>query len=1090
MDGRPLERRQLTIMFTDLVDSTGLADSMDPEDFRTLIEAHRTIAVAPILRYGGVVARYLGDGMLVLFGYPEAHEDDPERAVRAGLEIASATESMNSRWVGEGKGRIAVRIGVHTGIVVIGDVLKADVQEIMAVFGNAPSIASRLQALARPNSVVLSGATKALLPPSIHCETRGNTTLRGIKRPVEIFSAIEVREGAHDRRVTGAVLPFVNREGELATIRQCWAAARRGEGRCLTVEGDPGIGKSRLIRAVEERIVTQPSRWLITRTSPYAANTDFFAFSELFHQLLVAGEPADASFSDLRHTLKEQGLDRPDIAIGFAGLLGIDIPKDATSTPLQPERVRELIMAACTTWFHHHADKVPMVLVVEDLHWADASSLEVIERLKTDLADHPLLLILTTRGAAGTALTGAMDEQLGPGGVTSADAGEGDATQTAPAIARSIVSETWPPKPTQASKASAAGTIRMERLGAAYARDLLDHVLQGANLPKTAVTTLLERANGVPLYLEELPKPALEAQGGADDTSIILPATLRDSLMAQLDRMGEAKTVAQTAAVLGHSFELPLLEHVWEGNAESLDTGLATLTDATLLTREGDAKATAYGFRHALLAEIAYDSLLRDDRRRIHRRTAEILGRHFRTLSETRPELVARHHDTAGNHEEAFECWLKAANAAARRSANAEALGHLRNAEAMLEQFGTADDVAVRKGWLALYLARGPILISRLGWAVVEVEETYRKALSLCESMNMAPWDKFPITGGLFSVYLLRGDLKDARSLMEQSHQIAKGEADPDLLTVSHRGLGLCDFFAGRFAGAVQHMSILKQLLVEHPILSSRQTSIYGTNPLVIALSIKAWSRWFQGDDVEAVKTCEMAVAAARDARHPFSECYALCLAGSVAQSCNQVADALAYAESALEVAAEHSFAYWRGWAKIIRGWALAASGKSELGIADLHYGLAQYESTDAAQMSSYNQCLLAESYFLAHRWKEGVDRAVSAIANTEKTGIAFYQSEAYRLLGVGLCHRDGASRHAFGMLIRALRLSDRQQSLPLFTRAARSLLDWTEDNGLRIAVRERLSAMLRRAEPLCSPVTVVAAKSVLDMCLIKQEDE
>ena len=587
--GRPLERRQLTIMFTDLVDSTGLADSMDPEDFLALIEAHRTIAVAPITRLGGVVARYLGDGMLVLFGYPEAHEDNPERAVRAGLEVARATTEMNQRWVGEGKGRIAVRIGIHTGIVVVGDVLKADVQELMAVFGNTPSIASRLQGLAQPNSVVLSGATKALLPEAIRCESRGNVTLKGLKRPIEIFSALEVREGEGDRRPAGRVLPFVNRERELATIRQHWNAARRGEGGCLTIQGEPGIGKSRLIRAVQERIVTPPSRWLITRTSPYAANTDFFAFAELFRRVLVpdaATTDLEPSYAALEASLKHQGLDDANLTIGLARLIGIDIPEDATATPLQPERARELVLTAITAWLQHGSQKQPLVLVIEDLHWADASTLEAIDRLKPTLPNHPLLLLCTTRGATRTSLTGVREDSP----VTISSASE----------PLEAVKEVPPTEVAPASPASAAGTdgtvVILERLRAESAADLLGHVLQGVDLPKESVTTLLERANGVPLYLEELPKPVLEAGGQTQSIPVALPATLRDSLMAQLDRMGEAKTVAQTAAVLGHSFERPLLEHVWEGDRETLRQRLERSDRRGALHLEAESKRTTTAF--------------------------------------------------------------------------------------------------------------------------------------------------------------------------------------------------------------------------------------------------------------------------------------------------------------------------------------------------------------------------------------------------------------------------------------------------------------------------------------------------------------
>ena len=263
---------------------------------------------------------------------------------------------------------------------------------MMAVFGNAPSISARLQALATANSVVLSGSTKNLLPPSVRCEARGNTILKGMTRPIEIFTAIEVREGG-ERRPASRVLPFVNREGELAQIRRAWAAVRKGEGRYLQIEGEAGIGKSRLVRAVQERIVTQPSRWLITRTSPYATNTDFFAFFELFQPLLrsddIQGDEAETPFDRLKRTLGEQGLSSLDITIGFAILLGITIPDEATPAPLQPERARELTLVAISAWLRHEAEKRPLVLAIEDLHWADASSLETIDRLKQSLQKTP-----------------------------------------------------------------------------------------------------------------------------------------------------------------------------------------------------------------------------------------------------------------------------------------------------------------------------------------------------------------------------------------------------------------------------------------------------------------------------------------------------------------------------------------------------------------------------------------------------------------------------------------------------------------------------------------------------------------------------
>ncbi|MEZ5933352.1 MAG: adenylate/guanylate cyclase domain-containing protein [Alphaproteobacteria bacterium] len=1039
--GRSLERRQLTIMFTDLVNSTGLADSMDPEDFQVLIEAHRTIAVAPITRFGGVVARYLGDGMLVLFGYPEAHEDDAERAVRAGLEVVRVTAEMNLRWVGEGRGRIAVRIGVHTGIVVVGDVLKVDVKEAMAVFGSVPSIASRLQSLAMPNGVMLTAATKALLPPAIVCEARGSAALKGVGRPVEVFAAREVRAGQGDRRVAGRVLPFVNRERELAIVRQLWASARQGEGRHLLIEGEPGIGKSRLIRAVEERIVTQPSRWLIARTSPYATNTDFFAFSELFRQLFplaqaAGAEPGD-SFDHLRKRFAGQGMPSPEIAIGLANLLGIDIPDDGAPTPLQPERTRELTLAAITAWLQHESRNQPLVLVIEDLHWADASTLEAIDRLKPTLPNHPLLLICTTR----TSLTGARYDRPKPTGAMSE--------------APWVVKKSRPSAATQASPACAAGTVvYLERLRPASAQDLLGHVLGGAELPKAAVTTLLQRANGVPLYLEELPKPVLEADGQAGSAPIVLPASLRDSLMAQLDRMGEAKAVAQTAAVLGHSFERPLLEHVWEGDAKTLQAGLDTLTDAALIRPEND----TYGFRHALLAEIAYDSLLRDERRRIHKRTADILVNHFQRIAETRPDILARHHESAGSHGDAFGCWMKAGEIAARRSANTEAIAYFRHAEAELEKLKAAGAQHLEAWWLLLHRARAPVLIALSGWSAPEVEKTYRAILRLSSSDDAGHRAQFEAWIGLSNFFLLLGNLDQANAACDRMQVIASELGDRELRLSWHRVQGLCDLLTSNFENAQDHEE--EAIALIEPALLSSHTARTGTNPAVIAYSVKAWAHGLMGESTKAELASQAALSYAEEAKHPFSYCYALCLAASLAEALGNVSKASAMSHQALMLSREHTFPYWEAWASIVNGWACSVSGQTEQGIARLKNGFRQYELTGARQMRGYASHLLADAYRHADHLEASVDMASDALAEMEQTGIIFYRAAACRVLGdsLGRLHNG---REAMRWLVTGARYAKRCKAQGQYIDALCATIEHSRDRRLQAVVSKRLRCTL-----------------------------
>ncbi len=1024
--GRPLERRQLTIMFTDLVNSAALSDSMDPEDFRALIEAHRTAAARPIKQYEGVVARYLGDGMLVYFGYPKAHEDDPDRAVRAGLEIVDATKAMNARWVGKGRGRIAVRVGIHTGIVVVGDVIKKDVQEPMAVFGNAPTLSSRLQALAEPNSVVLSQATRVLLRPTVRCLPRGQTILKGMAEPVEIFMA-----GATDGRSIGdrisdrsrKVLPFVNREKELSALRLGWASAKKGVGKAFLLAGDPGIGKSRLIRALEERVVTKSYRWLVARTSPYAVNTDFFAFSELFYKLLQPDHPEDTGIGGyelLKAVLGEHGIAAPDDAQGFANLLGVDVPSAASPKNLQPEQLRSLTLEAITGWFEKQAATQALVLVIEDLHWADASTLEAIRLLLKKLPSNRILVVMSSR-----------DPEI-LGGIK-----------------------------------NRVETLPIERLPPDYARSLIEHVVHDAKLPRSAVDTLLERADGVPLFLEELPKPVLESRRSAgldgDRDSFTLPATLRDSLMAQLDRIGSGKSVAQTGAVLGHSFEETLMRRVFSGSLRQMEEGLDALTDAGLLTRHGASPHVTYAFKHALLAEIAYDSLLRQERRQIHRRTADALVAHFPALTESRPELIARHYAAAGDAIIAFDYWMKAGKAAARRSANTEAIGHLRSAEAELEQLKAAGIEDLDERWLELHLAKAPVLIPLSGWSSKDVEDTYHAILQITEAPRFEHRAKYEAWAGLCNVYLLRGDLARARRTSEHMHKISISHNDKKLLLNWSRGKALCDFLAARHEAAQRHLS---DSIENYEAKKDWESYIEnGISPLVNAYSIKSWSSWFSGDKSEAEKSSLLAINLSNRINHPFSACYALCLTSSLAQCQGNFSSALRRSSDALSLSKEHHFPYWHAWACVVKGWSLAALDRTNDGLALLKEGLDKFDAMGAAQMRGYSLCLLAETYQRLEVWQDVVAAARLAIEEAGRTGIVFYEPEAHILLSQGLSMLDGNKPGFIRPLIRALRMAEGQRAVPLFLRASKALIDQADRKDLSRIIAAKTSTFMTRTQ-------------------------
>jgi len=470
-----------------------------------------------------------------------------------------------------------------------------------------------------------------------------------------------------------------------------------------------------------------------------------------------------------------------------------------------------------------------------------------------------------------------------------------------------------------------------------------------------------------------------------------------------------------------------------------------------------------FGFRHALLAEIAYDSLLRDDRRRIHRKTADIMAKHFRPLSESRPELLGHHHEAAGNHEKAFDYWLKAGIAAARRSANAEAIEHFRSAETVLEQLRAAGGAELDERNLALLMARAPVQVALLGWSAQEVEQTYSRAWEISKACRTNADDRFAALGGLYNVYLLRGDLDKARAANDQEYRMASSFKVEGILPTWQCGTGYCDFLAGCFIEAECHMD--EVLACYAPDLQARHMRTYGTQPAVIANSAKAWSQWFLGKLTKSKHSSRAAIQLAQDASHPFSICYALCFASSIAQCQTEASEALEHAEQAFNLATEYSFPYWIGWASVVRGWAISKLGDSDNGITILNDGLGKYQATGAAQMSGYMLCLAADAYRLAGRLDDAIIVGGQAIEETRRTGIVFYKAEAYRLIAELHFLLNKSGDQPLRISMRAIRLAQRQQSLPLQIRAIQTMLPMTNRKGLRAIVERRKSRLSQLLE-------------------------
>src|SRR5437867_4291196 len=632
------ERRQLTVVFCDLVGSTALSQQLDPEEWRAVVVQYLKAAAEAVARLGGHVAKTLGDGLLVYFGWPRAHEDDAERAVRAGLGIVDAVGALNRRL----KSRLAVRIGMDTGLVVIG--------EDGEVYGDTPNVAARVQALAEPDTVLVTAAAHRLVSGLFLVEERGAHALKGVPAPVTLYRVVQP-SGVRSRLAAAAVLgltPFIGREDERRLLRTRFEQAREGEGQVVLLVGEPGIGKSRLALVLHEDLAGVPHSWLESGGQPYFADTPFYAVTELLKQLFAwTGEDTpEARLATLERALGAAGLATQQALPLVAPLLDLPVPKGYPPVLAAPEVARRRLLATLAAWVLGAARLQPLVILLEDLHWVDPSTLGLQQLLVEQGATAQLLLLYTARG----------DFQA--------------------------------PWPLRAHHTQ----LMLSRLPRRHVREMVARVAARTALPEAVVDAVVTRTDGVPLFVEELTRADVEAGGAAAGMDI--PPTLADSLMARLDRLGPpAKEVAQVGAVLGREFSYALLHAVHPLPEAELEAALARLVDAELVYPRGSPPEATYLFKHALVQEVAYESLLKTRRRELHRAIAQVLVEKFPAVAEAQPELLAQHWTAAGDAEAAIAAWQRAGDRAKEWSAYAQAADHYTKS---IEMLGALPEVAER----------------------------------------------------------------------------------------------------------------------------------------------------------------------------------------------------------------------------------------------------------------------------------------------------------------------------------------------------------------------------------------------------------
>jgi TOMM system kinase/cyclase fusion protein len=1018
------ERRQLTVLFCDLVDSTPLASQLDPEDLREVVRAYQATCAEVIQRYGGHIAQYLGDGLLVYFGYPLAHEDDAQRAVRVGLGIIEAVGQLNTRLAQERAVHLAVRLGIHTGLVVVGEMGGGTRQEQLAL-GETPNLAARLQGLAAPNTLVISAATLQLLGSFFACQSLGAPLVKGIAQPLEVYQVLAESTARSRLDAVGStgLTPLVGREQEVALLLERWAQVKDGLGQVVLLSGEAGIGKSRLVQVLKEHLTTEPQAWLTPcQCSPYYQNTALYPLIDLLERVALCFEREESleqKLSKLEGFVVQYGLPLAETVPLLAALLSLPLSADYAPLTMSPEQQKQQTLHALLTILLRIATQQPLLFVMEDLHWVDPTTLELLSLLVDQGPTARILALWTFRPDFSPPWTG-----------------------------RSHLTQ-----------------VTLHRLPRQQATEMTARVAHGKTLPPEVVEQVVAKTDGVPLFVEELTKMVLESdllqerEGRYELTGplppLAIPTTLHDSLMARLDRLATVKGLVQLGATLGREFSYELLQAVSPWDESTLRRGLHQLVEAEFLYQQGLPPQATYIFKHALIQDAAYQSLLRSTRQQYHQRIAQVLEAQFPEIVTTEPELLAHHYAEAGLLAQALPYWQQAGQRASERSAHLEAIAHLTKG---LEVLTTLPDTPER-AWheLELQIALGPALMAIQGWGSPAVAQAYSRARALCRQVGDTP-QLFPVLWGLWGWYQMRGALGMAQGVGEQLLALAQGTHDRALLLLAHNVLGDNAIWLGEFAAARAHMEqgLACYDAQQHHPLAVRYG---GFDPGLHSRYHAAFALWVLGYPDQALERSQDALTLARALAHPQSWASAAAHVAMFHSLRREWQAAQELAEAGMALAREQGFPLWLAWGTIQWGWALAEQGHIEAGIAQMRQGLAAWRATGTELIRPYFLGLLAEAYQKGGQTAAGLGAIDEALALVQQHQETFCEAELYRLKGELLLSLSaGHAAEAEACFHSALDIARRQSANSWELRTTMSLARLWQCQGKRTEARELLA--------------------------------
>jgi class 3 adenylate cyclase len=952
------QRRQLTMIFCDLVGSTRLSLQFDPEELSELISAYQAVCSSVISAYDGFIARFIGDGVLAYFGYPAAHEDDAERAVRAGLEIAAAMQRITNR----SGTKLEVRIGIATGLVVVGDLIDRSPSEKQLAVGETPNLAARLQSLADPGGVVIAASTRRLLGDLFKVRDIGVHEVTGFSQPVrawtvEGLSASEIRfEAVHPVHLTG----FVGREDEVRLLLDCKNLAWKGEGQIVLISGEAGIGKSRLAVQLGECVASEAHTRLRYQCSPYHSSSALYPFTAQLERAaeIKPDDPPERRLDKLEAVLATGTAPVSAVAPLFAALLAIPFGGRYPPLALSPEQQRSQILAAILDRLDGLARQRPILCIFEDMHWADATSLELLKLVAERLPRLPILMLITSRPGHEPPWTGLPN----------------------------------------------VSTLGLGRLDRPHVQMIVQQVTGGRALPADVMDQIVTKTDGVPLFVEELTKTVLETGilvEGSDGYQLerplpllAIPTTLHDSLMARLDRLPPVKEIAQIAAAIGREFSYDLLSAVSGRDGPALNGALTQLEEAELVFRSGEPPVAAYSFKHALVRDTAYDSLLKSRRQILHRRIAETLRDRFPATAASEPTVVAHHFTQGGLAGIAVEWWAKAGEQAQGRAAYVEAAAHLTTALHLAEQL--TEGPAQRSLRLRVLVAYANVLMVSKGYHAPETVAAFASARDMAARVEEAA-ERYSIYYGLWTSSYVRGQLRPMKEQAENFRRDVERGAASLAAAMAFRMSGASCWFEGNYIGACSHLLRAKDVFESIP--DNKQPDLFLLDVGVPILLFLAVVQWPLGNVEEAQRFANEAMTRAQESDHPHSLNYAHFHKFLFDMVRGDFEEAIPHAHSFYDRVRKQGLQQGLPWSTFIHGWGLWREGDREAGEAVMREGLALIAEQEIGVyfplIASMRAEIEAEADVAA-----GVARLDQLLAENQRTGQHWFDAELHRQRG------------------------------------------------------------------------------------------